>query len=68
MVYNSDDEKQPKLRDGFIHSKGQPQAMVFPENYSDHPLRGQPKGAKKFYENVDCGLRMAKEVTGSVSV
>jgi hypothetical protein len=36
------------MRDGFIHFKGQPQAMVFPENHPDHSLRGQPKGAEIF--------------------
>jgi hypothetical protein len=32
--------KQPKMRDGFIQSKGRPQAMVFPKDYPDHSLRG----------------------------
>jgi hypothetical protein len=47
--------KQPKMRDGFVHSSGRSQAMVFPDNnYHDHTLRGQPKGAEKFLR--ECGL------------
>jgi hypothetical protein len=42
------------MRDGFIHSKGQPQAMIFPDNYPDHPLRGQPKRAEQMLR--ECGL------------
>jgi hypothetical protein len=35
------------MRDDFIHSKGRPQAMVFPENHLDHSSREQSKGAEQ---------------------
>lgn len=37
--------KQPKMRDGFIHEKGCPQPMVFPDNHPEHP--GLPKGMQQ---------------------
>jgi hypothetical protein len=42
------------MKDGFIHSKSQSQAMVFPENHPSRSLRGEPKGAQKFLR--ECGL------------
>ncbi|KAF8458748.1 hypothetical protein BDZ91DRAFT_800171 [Kalaharituber pfeilii] len=45
--------KQPILREGFIHAKQRPQAMVFPDNYPDPALRGKPKAEPTFAENFD---------------
>lgn len=38
---------QPHLREGFIHSKQWPQAMVFPLNHPNPTLRGKPKGIEQ---------------------
>lgn len=39
--------KQPHIREGFIHSKQRPQAMIFPMNHSKPELRGKPKGVEQ---------------------
>ena len=39
--------QQPVMREGFIHSKGRPQPMTFPDNYGTLALRGLPKGMKQ---------------------
>lgn len=35
------------MREGFIHSKGRPQAMQYPDNYYRRDLAGKPKGVKQ---------------------
>jgi len=38
--------KQPKIRRGFDHGRNIPLAMIFPDNYKHHHLRGKLKGAE----------------------
>ena len=39
--------KQALMREGFIHSKGRPQTMVFPANHPILALRGKAKGIEQ---------------------
>lgn len=39
--------KQPIMRDGWDEKLGVPQRMIFPADYPDARLRGQPKGIKQ---------------------
>ena len=39
--------KQPIMREGFIHGKGRPQSMQYPDNYHRLELAGKPKGVKQ---------------------
>ncbi|RPB21874.1 hypothetical protein L211DRAFT_888332 [Terfezia boudieri ATCC MYA-4762] len=39
--------KQAILRDGFIHSKGIAQSILFPDNHPDLELRGKAKGIRQ---------------------
>ena len=38
--------KQPRMRGGFDHGRGLPQAMVYSDNHPNLVVRGKPKGAK----------------------
>lgn len=38
---------QPHMREGFIHSKGLPQSMLFSQNHQIPELRGKPKGIQQ---------------------
>ena len=37
--------KQPRMREGFHHGRGLPQAMVYSDNHPNYAVRGKPKGA-----------------------
>ena len=39
--------KQGMLREAFMHGKGRPQSMSFPQNYHNLELAGKPKGIKR---------------------
>ncbi|RPB23933.1 hypothetical protein L211DRAFT_838386, partial [Terfezia boudieri ATCC MYA-4762] len=52
--------KQAILRDGFIYSKGMPQSMVFPDDYSDLLLRGKAKDIRQVLMERDLWLPSMK--------
>ena len=39
--------QQPVIQEGFIHSKGKPQPIIFSDNYVNLAVSGLPKGMKQ---------------------